>query len=125
MPYYVHACEEHGPVEVHRPMLEAGWPIDCPTCGGPMRRVYFQIATIVRPGGWQLRPGDKGYWDFDRQRELGELRDGSHESAVGKVKDPETPRPTVKYTEDDLYELNQMGQVWDRAIRDSPYIEKG
>jgi len=48
-------------------MAEAGDPASCPDCGAPMRRLYDTTTPVImRPWGYSLKPGEKGYWDgFD------------------------------------------------------------
>jgi putative FmdB family regulatory protein len=67
-------CQQ--PREVRRPMGAAHLPAYCPACDAPMRRRYSAPQIVMRPGGWNLKPGDKG-WEpnWERARELGELKD--------------------------------------------------
>lgn len=106
-------------------MSAAGAPQACTACGQPMRRLYTGQAFIIRPTGWALRPGDRGYSDFRRERELGELRGPSErEGAFGDASySDESPLDALTaddYTLPDavLRELHQAGTVADRIIRE-------
>jgi hypothetical protein len=74
--YFCDPCQQAR--DVDKPMALAEHPAYCPVCDRPMRRHYKRERkeTIMRPGGWNLRPGDKG-WEpnWERARELGELKD--------------------------------------------------
>jgi len=93
MPRYDYECQTCGRVrEVVKPMAEAGreercW--DCMQFGTdleadfrPMKRLYSAQGFIMRPTGYALRPGDKGYSDFSRALELGEVRDPDAKSRL-------------------------------------------
>lgn len=91
MPTYLYRCPTiHGFFDVTKPMVEAGRAEVCPDCRdqwerwggdvypyqGPLAiRVYTPQRLIMRPSGYRLKPGDKGFDDFRREMELGEIRD--------------------------------------------------
>lgn len=133
MPVYVFKCDGCGKTaERLRPVDERNRDVVCRRCypktaapAGLMRRVFTAPGVIVRPSGWNLRPGDRGYSTFDREAELGELR-GASANPVGYVADdaiPETPLPQPSY--EALRELHQFGEVVDRAVRERDDIEAG
>jgi hypothetical protein len=74
--YFCDPCQQAR--DVDKPMARAELPAYCPVCDRPMRRHYKRERkeTIMRPGGWNARPGDKD-WEpnWQRARELGELKD--------------------------------------------------
>jgi predicted nucleic acid-binding Zn ribbon protein len=99
---YEFRCDPCGPqvgtVALARPMEQAGLPAYCPVCDRPMRRLFGAPQIIMRPGGWHLRPGDKG-WEpnWDRARELGELKDDAtpvarHDPAQDAIEDDRFPQ---------------------------------
>jgi putative FmdB family regulatory protein len=51
MPVYAFRCAACGPFDVVRPMVEAGAPARCPSCGGSARRVFSPpgLALLARP----------------------------------------------------------------------------
>lgn len=88
MPTYVYRCPAHGTEEVVKRLADHGRVEPCSACGRPMDKVFSALGFIMRPSGYQLKPGDKGYANFDRARELGEVRDpdaGSRLSAGATV----------------------------------------
>jgi putative FmdB family regulatory protein len=77
---YDFRCDRCGPqvgtITLARPMEQAGLPAYCPVCDTKMRRLFSVPQFIMRPGGWRARPGDKDFEpDWNRARELGELKD--------------------------------------------------
>lgn len=96
MPRYDYECPVHGVVEVVKSMAEAGDPEWCDAvvhvaeddpgvswvCGRELKRLYSAQGFIMRPTGYALRPGDKGYSDFSRALELGEVRDPDAKSRL-------------------------------------------
>lgn len=99
MPEYVFRCKDHPrhrAFPVARPMSrasETGPP--CPECGGPVIRRYQVSKMIVRPDGWNLRPGEyrangMGYDLFDYEMERGQLSDDAtsvHGERLGAYND--------------------------------------
>jgi hypothetical protein len=96
MATYTYRCPVHGQMEIRKPMAEAGTQEWCPQCLGrrrgllaaiwegendPMRRVYDQQRrAIVRPRGYNLRPGERdptvpglSYSNFAHELARGEL----------------------------------------------------
>jgi hypothetical protein len=85
--HYTYRCPVHGEIDVAKPAAEAGrdeWCTDCfldGHLGGPMRRVYDQQRrAIVRPRGYNLRPGERdptvpglSYSNFAHELARGEL----------------------------------------------------
>lgn len=47
MPVYAFTCAACGPFDVVRPMVEAGAPADCPSCGGDARRVFSPPGLVL------------------------------------------------------------------------------
>lgn len=139
MPRYVYECKRHGLIEVEKAMADAGREEFCTRClfdwagdvsdggghyvedfrltFGPLRRVYTPLGFIMRPSGWHLRPGDRGYADFNRELELGEVRGPSHERTPVVAEEPEKPVPLV-LPEDTMQEIHEFGRVVDRQIRE-------
>lgn len=73
---YEFRCATHGRFVVLAPMQDGpGRTRPCPHCGQEAQRVYTLTKQIMRPSGFRLRPGDKGFDDFRREYELGEIRD--------------------------------------------------
>lgn len=84
---YTYRCPVHGERDVEKPVAEAGrqeWCTDCFLDGridGPMARVYNQQRkSIIRPRGWNLRPGERdptvpglSYSNFAHELARGEL----------------------------------------------------
>lgn len=102
MPTYTFACPVHGRMDITRPANHAGWDQGCPRCyeevfdptrpleernallqRSPflMRRIYNQQRrAIVRPRGYNLRPGERdptvpglAYSNFAHELARGEL----------------------------------------------------
>lgn len=140
MATYVYECPAHGRVEVVKAHAEAGHPEVCGRCAAalglvnagltpaqklcfqlaPMRKVFTAQSFIMRPDGYNLRPGDDGYSDFRRELETGQVRNvGSRERYAETVRDDYVPEQVkVVYTEEQRYELAQLSQVVDRQIRE-------
>lgn len=93
MPTYEYRCPHCGPRDINKPVGERARPECCPRCATPMRRIYTAQGFIMRPSGYRLKPGDRGFDDFRREHELGELRD-----------DP-TP---LKFTPEELARMDEM-----------------
>lgn len=56
--------------------------LECAECGAGMGRTVARVQRpIVRPAGYSLRPGERGYWSF--------------ETAEGRVQRP-SPAPFAK-----------------------------
>jgi putative FmdB family regulatory protein len=51
VPVYAFTCTACGPFDLTRPMVEAGSPARCPSCGGSARRVFSppSLALLARP----------------------------------------------------------------------------
>lgn len=137
MPTYEYRCPTHGALLVEKPMGEAGRAEVCPVCRGaflrgevtaeppPLRRVYAAQALIVRPSGWHLRPGERGYGDFRRELELGEVRAGSLMPRYFRPDESLTAReapPPVELPTSSLREIHNLGAMVDREIRASADI---
>lgn len=80
----------------------------------------------MRPDGWSLRPDDAGYWNFNRQQELGQLRGPSHVTQREAYVDEtlNTPPPFVMPELDvsSQREIYELGKIIDRNIRESSDI---
>jgi hypothetical protein len=102
MQTYCFTCPLCGPKEVRRPMATAHLPAYCPVCDVVMARSYAREGKglIVRPGGYRLSPEDPNWSRFDRELELGEVRE---------------PDPNSPYAGDsrDFQKLSE--QNWERA----------
>lgn len=91
----------------------------CKKCFGYTKRIFTPVDMIMRPSGWNLRPGDQGYGDFNREAELGELRGPSHSAAYHVAEDYETEQaPVPKPSFEQMREIHQLGEVMDNAIRE-------
>lgn len=85
MATYVYQCRDCGRLhDVVKPVEQRRDPAFCPDCAAdplpytdtrPMRRIFTVTKQIARPQGYRLRPGDRGFDDFRREAELGELRE--------------------------------------------------
>lgn len=143
MPTYEYRCPAHGYVEVEKPMARAGDREFCPRCASaclrstvadtpfpywvdrehpllPMVRVYSGQAHVVRPTGWHLRPGDRGYSDFRRELELGEVRQGvlTDERRLDASLTARPAPPPIVYTDAQRRAIRNLGEVVDRGIRE-------
>jgi putative FmdB family regulatory protein len=51
VPVYAFTCAACGSFDVMRPMVEAGMPARCPSCGGDARRLFSPpgLALLARP----------------------------------------------------------------------------
>lgn len=80
----------------------------------------------MRPDGYSLSPDDDGYWNFNRQQELGQLRGPSEYSQEYKTADASLlERPEIKIPELEVSaqrELYELGQMIDRNVRESSDI---
>lgn len=65
MPTYPYRCEHGHVVEAVRPIDRRDDPLPCPVHGSLTQRGFVVPQMIVRPWGYSLRPGDKGYWTLD------------------------------------------------------------
>jgi putative FmdB family regulatory protein len=84
MPTYEYRCPVCGARRaVVRPMGEAGQPVACRVCEEAMRRVWSVPALIVRPHGYHLHPGERGYWDIDRAAEVSRIPSPDERSDLG------------------------------------------
>jgi len=91
----------------------------CRSCFGVTARVFTVPNMIVRPSGWNLRPDDPGYADFNRELELGEVRGPSEEGRQYAIVDDEMPAsPLIAPDHDAMRALHQMGEVMDHAIQE-------
>lgn len=105
MPTYEYRCPTHGHREIRKPAVEAGRDEYCVPCSEaahqlvPLRRVYGVPGLIIRPHGFHLRPGDRGYWDIDRALEVGHVPtpDAHSNLGAGAPQDdaPEDDTPTI------------------------------
>lgn len=84
MPTYEWRCPVCGARRtVVRPMAEAGQPVACRVCDEAMRRVWSVPNAIIRPWGFHLRPGERGYGDFNRMLEMGHVPTPDARSNLG------------------------------------------
>jgi predicted nucleic acid-binding Zn ribbon protein len=119
MPSYVYECREHGTFEVEKPMALSGETEWCRHCDWPMRRIYTPQGFIMRPSGYNRRPGDPNYADFRRELELGEIREPGDTDLHGKVEDEvlppdELPEPDPRH----MQRIHELGRAVDRQIRE-------
>lgn len=73
MPTYGYLCEDcDHHFETKKPMAQAGLPAQCPKCGQDSKRTYtYRPPIIMRPWGYNLKEGDKGYDSvFEHDREV-------------------------------------------------------
>jgi predicted nucleic acid-binding Zn ribbon protein len=126
MPAYDYRCPQHGLREVTKSRDEAGCSEYCPRagCGRLMIRIFSRPGLIIRPTGYSLRPEDKGYWNFNRQAELGELRDGEAGDSrrVDQSLFDRPPPPKITYTTQQQREIRNLSEIVDREIRASSDI---
>lgn len=71
MPIYEFRCDTCGLVSMPLRSLGDTEPPRCAVCVRQMRRIYSTGGQIVRPKGYDLHPGDRGYWDFGDLNEPG------------------------------------------------------
>lgn len=136
MPTYVYKCKRHGHREVTKPHSRAPEQEFCDSCAieaqraersgfhwvnppVPMERVYTGFAMIMRPDGYSLQPGDRGYWNLDRQGELGQLRGPS--ATQNKHIDASLlergPDPKIELSDSQMRDIRNVGEMVDREIR--------
>lgn len=60
MPSYLHRCDCGQEFTHFRPMAQSGDLVTC-ACGKQAKRVYTSNPIMIRPDGWNLRPGEPGY----------------------------------------------------------------
>ena len=68
MPIYAYGCRNcpGRRAEVYRSIAERDEAPVCEVCEVPMaRRISILQRPIIHAAGWNLRPGDRGYWDFE------------------------------------------------------------
>lgn len=65
MPLYEFGCGDHV-TEAVRPIASRDEAPECGVCGMATTRIAsLPQSAIVRAPGYSLRPGDRGFWDFD------------------------------------------------------------
>lgn len=112
MPTFVYKCPRHGAFDRH----QRGDASDCPTCGARAPRVWAVPNLIVRPHGFHLRPGEKGYWDIDRALEVGHVPAPDAHSHLGAGAPSDAALEADEYagvaipqpTEDGLQKLHEV-----------------
>lgn len=124
MATYLYRCPDHGQVEIEKPMSQAAWDEDCFVggCTRQLKRVYTGASVIMRPQGWNLRPGDHGYWDFNREQELGQIRQGITADERRLDDFPRQEPPKIEYSVSQMRELRNLSEIVDRNIRESSDI---
>lgn len=65
MPLYSYRCPAGHIIEEVRPVDGRNLPAHCVHHGIYADRHYTVPQMIMRPYGYNLRPGDKGYWSFE------------------------------------------------------------
>ena len=65
MPLYSYRCPAGHIIEEVRPVDGRHLPAHCVPHGTQAPRHYTVPQMIMRPFGYNLRPGDKGYWSFE------------------------------------------------------------
>lgn len=131
MTTYAFRCPAHGEVVLRFPMGEAGDTRPCPHCGATARRVWSVSRQIIRPRGYNLRPGEYagpglGYSFFDYELERGELRDDAtgaytpesrakREAEIAAT-DVYVPRPMEEIDRDIPHKAHQELHEWARAV---------
>ena len=116
MPYYDFRCPQHG---VFEQRLSSDGCLDaslCSICGDYSRRVYSAQRIIVRPRGYNLRPGEYagnglGYSHFDYELERGDLR----EDASGAYTPESRAKREAEIAATDVYQPRPMAEI-DRDI---------
>lgn len=128
MPRYDYRCDGCGATrEVVKPMAQAGRAEFCRDCliaafaDGesapalrPMTRLFAGLGFIMRPSGYNLKPGDAGYADFDRAIELGEVRepDAAHTLSRGATVSSKLVREPMKFEEDKLRGFHDAAKAY-------------
>lgn len=107
MPTYDYRCAVCGAArEIRKPMVEAGRDEYCTPCSVAagvrvaLRRVYAAPGLIMRPHGYHLRPGERGYWDIGRALEVGHVPTPDANSRLG------AGAPTVADLPDDTPDID-------------------
>jgi hypothetical protein len=68
VPVYVYRCHQGHISEARVPveLRDGAQPCQSRACGETAQRVFTPPQrVIVRPAGYSLKPGDRGYWDFE------------------------------------------------------------
>lgn len=115
MPRHDFRCD---PCEVTREVvrsfaeIDAGAPVLC-GCGQPMRWVPTPLGFIMRPTGWDLKPGDEGYSDFSRAKELGEIRepDPDHTLSHGATVSSKLEKQPMQFEPDKLRGFHEAARA--------------
>lgn len=150
MPTYTFRCELHGDSDVRRDHRFASSPQYCYECrhaiglvigenvamtkeqleSTRMRRIYNPQRIIVRPLGYDLRPGERlrnglGYDDFARELALGDLTEDSTGAYTPETRakreaelaaaDTYRPRPQAEIDRDIPERAHQELHEWSRA----------
>jgi len=65
MPLYTYRCREGHLLEEFRNLESRNNPAWCRDHLSPAPREFTLPQFIMRPAGYSLKPGDKGYWSFE------------------------------------------------------------
>lgn len=66
MPLYPFRCADGHTTDLRRPVVDRDLAAHCARCGLPARRqITAPQRPVVRPLGYHLHPGDRGYWRFE------------------------------------------------------------
>ena len=114
MPRYEYACAAHGRTLITKDIDQAGTPEVCAVCGEQLRRIFSAAGFIMRPSGYNLRPGDKNFSNFDREAELGEIRSNGDKPESGGAK-VEIPRPRIDHSKASVAAERNLRQAVEAA----------
>lgn len=124
MPAYTYRCPECRAVQdVIKPMAAASDPAYC-GCGARLKRVYNAQRIIIRPRGYNLRPGERAssgglaYDDFGYELERGDLRD----DATGAYTPETRAKREAEINATDVAPERTMAEI-DRDIPERAHVE--
>lgn len=120
---YEYRCPTHGVTTRVKPVADAARVETCTHCGATLRRVYATQRVIIRPRGYNLRPGEYagnglGYSFFDYELERGELRD----DATGAYTPETRAKREAEINATDVYQPRPMSEI-DRDIPERAHQE--
>lgn len=115
---YVYRCRAHGRVEVVKPMAESGRGEACPSCAAAMVKDFTAHGIIMRPTGYNLRPGDKDYANFARPWELGEVRepDATSRLSAGATVSSRLERTPPRFDDDKVKVFRDAARAHYNAV---------
>ena len=95
MPLYSYLCPTGHVIEEVRPVDGRNLPAQCTSHGFPAPRHYTVPQMIMRPWGYSLRPGDKGYWSMETSQGI---KPGA--SSAPFAREEERLKTPLKFAED-------------------------